>query len=243
MICAFRGEIIYARITWSPISHIGADGDDNALTNQGDLVTDPTVDNLHLYQAVERNDVLANQVKEQVMKNGLSVLVDYVHAHTQNLGGTTHSLSQRFSRGHGRTLKKVYTIPYIGTYTTHSNYYNHHYDQQGDAVLSLYTMLNNNRIQQWNMVTASSDEYMVMKAILKGSVIQTSDQLLAYYFFVDVFDGLRLHERQPNVVSGISLDEEQKYDVYVTAENQRNYYQFAVCQRMLKIGPDEIILD
>ena len=190
------------------------------------------------------NEILANQVREQVTSKGLNVLIDYVHSHNQNLNGTSHTLSQRFSKAsHGLTLKKIYTIPYIGSYADHCNYYNHHYDQDGEAILSLYTQLNSRRLQQWTMITASADEYMVMQDILKGSVFQTKDQFLSYYFFVDTFDNLRLTERQPNVLGGLSLDVEQKYDVVATTENARNWYQFAVCQRMLRIGPDEITLE
>ena len=242
----FRGEIIYARITWASLSQVGCQaGTANTLANQAATAAIP-ITNLNMYLAVEKNEVLANQVKQQVMSKGLNILIDYVHAHNQNLTGSSQSLSQRYSRAHGRTLRKIYSIPYVGSHTQLSNYYNHHFSQLNETIVNMYTMLNNERLQQWNMVSANGDEYMVMKDILKGSVIQTRDQFLAYYFFVDTFDNLRLHEREPNVLSGLSLDQEQKYDVLATLDAgaaARNWYCFAVCQRMLMIGPDESKLD
>ena len=234
------------RITWAPLSQVGARGTTSAALTAQSEIQDVTISNLNLSLAVEKNQVLANQIMNQVMTKGMNILVDCVQGYTKSITGARHTIDHTFSRADGRTLKKVYSIPYLGSSTTQCNYFNHHYDQAAHVITNMYTALNNQRLQQFNMVTADGDEYMVMKDKLKGSVIQTKDQFLSYYFFVDSFDNLRLHDREPNVVNGLSLEKDQKYDVVATAESgtvSREWYIFAVCQRMLMIGPDEIRLD
>lgn len=236
------GQILSLRVTYNPTDKISSDSKSVGLLTQIASATAPTLTGLNLYLAVEKNPILADQIKQQVLNSGLDVLCDYVHSYNRNLTGTSHALSYNFSRAHGRSLKKIYSVPYLASDTTKSNFYNHAYKQlANDAITNVYTQLNNERLQQWNMDTISGDEYMVMLNKLKGSCIQNQEHFLYNYFYADSWTDLKFHEREPNQKIGLPLDVEQKWDLNAVTGGARNWFTYAVCQRVLSIGKEGIV--
>lgn len=242
----FGDELIQLRLTYNAGSVIGAGGTDNELTDQQDLSAPPALTGLYFYLAVEKNPQIDNSIKQQVRTNGLNVLIDYVHSYNRNFvaNETSHALTYRFNRGNGRRLRKIYCIPYIGTETANSNFYNHHWNQLNDAIRSYHTTLNDQRLQQWELNVGDGDSYLVQKQYLDGSCVLGFEHYEANFFHVEVFDNMKTWERQPNMECGLPLDVEQKWDMVATADDLRLYYVYAVCQRMLTIKPDgSIALD
>ena len=236
-------EIVNLQIDWRPTDLSTVTSDAVTVAAQIAAATVPTLTELYFYVAQQKNESIAKAIRDKVRSSGMSVLVDYLYAYNSSQTGTNHSLSFRWSRAHGRRLKRVYCVPYIASNVTVSNYYNHARDQDGDAVLTVYSQIDNERIQQFNMDSAAQDEHLVMGDKLKGSVIQTRTQFDLNYFYADSWDGLKFHERQDGVECGLDLSSERKYDLVATAEGARNWHVFAVVQRMLKITSDGISLD
>lgn len=245
------GEIVYLRITWNGLRNFGFSADDATLVNQNNATTtgalqSATYANLNLYLAVEKNAEIVNQIKNKVNTSGMNILIDYIHSYSQILTANgAHSLSYKFSRGHGRRLKRIYCSPYFNTQNTGTGYIDNNYGG-GVAITDLYTMLNNERLQQWTMATATNtgrDEYMILKEKLKGSSLQSLDQYQYNYFWLDSWDNLKTIERAETVECGVPLDEEKKWDLISTVGGARAWHTFAVVQRVLSISKEGILVD
>lgn len=217
------------------------------VTN-GEVVPDGnfTLTNLALFLAIEQNQAVINGLKQKVMNGGMSLLVPYIHNYKTNLAAAVSmSVSLRFNRGHGQRLHKVYTSLFNGTETLSgawlcSNVAN-------DRVQSYYSMLNNSRLQEFNVTTASNEDWLIHEEKVKGSVIQSSNQYKNDWFHLDDWSGLKLIDSQGafNNVTGLSLDVEQKVDIYLTTDGNAAYniYNFCVTQRVLTVSPSGVSLD
>ena len=175
-----------------------------------------TIDNMTLYLAVEKNQEIINSLREKILsQEGFSVLIPYVHQYKNNLIGSSQTVSLRFNRGHGRRLVKIYhsvfnqnEIVTTGAATTANNQFifptaydndNRNYtltvvkataanniNYNRSKVQIFYTMLDNERLQEFNMSCANYDDYMQMRDKLKGSVLQDAD--IYYYNWVWIED-------------------------------------------------------
>ena len=234
----FFGEIMILRIEWAPINRIGFNGNDQGNPTQGvqDLQGDVNIFNLALYLAVEKNQQIANSLMAKT-QSGFSMLVPYVHGYKTNLGGGTASVSLRFNRGHGKNLLKIYHSFFNNVETVNTAYDNDNID--GAKVNSYYTMLNNSRLQEFNVqiTPAIYEDYLIMKDHIQGSVLQDSNMYRYNWFHVDNWSGIDLKDSQGafNKDAGIGLNLEQKWDIYAEALAQLNHYSFAVCQKVLTI--------
>jgi hypothetical protein len=127
-------------------------------------------------------------------------------------------------------------------------------------------MLDNERLQEFNLVCADYDDYMLLKDKLKGSVIQSADMFYYNWFWIEDFTGMEDKTKEPknseNLEVGLDLSIERKWDFYaqqvntvavgdadtiansVNAANsnggQYNHYSFAVTQKMLTISSSGI---
>ena len=235
----YFGEVLILRIEWSPVNRIGWLGSSvtNPTTDSEPITVDVGLTNLALYVAVEKDQEIINSLMSKV-QSGFQMLCPYVHGYKTNLQNASQSLSLRFNRGHGERLMKIYHAPFNNTETTHLAY--DHNNLADAKVLSYYTMLNNSRLQEFNVDTSADEDYMILKDLLEGSVIQNNNIYKYNWFHVEDFAGLDLKDSQGpfNKRAGLDLSVEQKYDIYMTtAGNALNHYSFAVTQRMLTISP------
>lgn len=159
----FGGESLIFRIVWDTTAKVTYQGTAGNDPNAGARATTSVVNinSLALYIATETNPAIATAVMNQVRTSGLSVLTDYVYYYKTNVGGgSTQSISLRFNRGNGRKLKYIitavnnptealntmYDISNVGTstVTNTASYY-------GSKIQNFYTLLNNNRRQEFNI--------------------------------------------------------------------------------------------
>ncbi len=234
----FFGEIMILRIEWSAVNRIGFRSDDgtNPTANTVPAVGDYNVSNLALYLAVEKNQQIANSLMAKT-QSGFSMLVPYVHGYKTNLGAGTASISLRFNRGHGKNLLKIYHSFFNNNETENTAYDNDNI--AGLKVNSYYTMLNNSRLQEFNIQIATNtyDDYLIVKDKIQGSVIQNANIYRYNWFHIDNWSDIDLKDSQGafNKDAGIGLNLEQKWDIYADALAQLNHYSFAVCQKVLTI--------
>jgi hypothetical protein len=242
----FMNEILVLRIVWQSTTKMYF----NATS-----VTDPTagvqamavgcaVSNLALYLAVEKDQEVTNSLMAKVATEGMQILIPYVYTYKYNTGNNTnYSVSYRFNRGHGRKLKKIYHSAFNATETSSTAISNANTTTIG--VNQFYTLLDNERIQDYNLNTSTFDDYQLLQPKLKGSVIQSADIYYYNWFWLDEWTGLIEKGTEPsneqNLETGLDLSQERKYDFYAVQVNNNaaatyNTYTFAVTEKLLTVS-------
>jgi len=235
----YFGEIILLRIVWGPstktvFSNTGAL---NLATGALATTNEIGISNLALYLAVEKNPEITNQLRTQVASTGLNVLIPYVYTYKNNLNGTSQNVSLRFNRGHGRKLVKIYHALFNNTESSYLAY--DHNNINGAKCSTYYTMLNNERLQEYNIDCTQLDDYNLQRGCLKDKVLQAANIYQYNWFHMDNFTGKDFNST--NLEDGLDLSIEQKWDIYCTTANtQFNHYDFAVTQKMLTISSSGI---
>lgn len=238
----YFGEILILRIEYADKNRVfwTAASATNPTTTATAPVSTVDISNLALYLAVEQNPLIISQLVQKV-QSGFQMLMPFTYGYLTNLNGTSQNVSLRFNRGHGFRLVKIYHSLYNNTQTINTMYDN---DNKADAKCSTYyTMINNSRLQEFNVDTSTYEDFMLHKELIKGSVIQNADMYHYNWFHLDEFSGMDIKDSHKlcNELGGLDLNVEHKWDIYCTTANaQHNHYSFAVCQRMLSIGPNGI---
>lgn len=247
----YLGEIILMRIIWNASTSIYFTGDsvNNPETAPVAAVGNVSITNLQLYLATERNQTIVNQLRQKVESGTMSVMIPYVHSYKTNLTGNA-SVSLRFNRGHGVRLQKIYHSVFNQTESKNTAYDNSNLTAAtqlpGAKITSFYTMLNNNRLQEFDVVTANYEDFMILKPSLKSSVIQNSNISAYNWSWIENFiENLSPEDRKNlpynNLRVGLDLTLEQKWDIYLTIPGgPYNHHTFAVVQKMLTVGPSGI---
>lgn len=229
------------------------------------LTTNILVDNLTVYLAVEKNPDIANSVMNATLTDiGMSVLSDYIFPYKLNLGpSSVQSISLRFNRGHGRRLKYICAAMFnnnesLNTMYDHSNvgingrnpaaqvdaggaaglvYYGDG-RLNGTKLRTFYTLLNNNRLQEYDLNCLKNDDYKYILNMIDESVIQEANMYQYNRLWVENFCGGKLTDHKQNEECGLPLDIEQKWDVYYNLNGNQsiNHYVFAVVQRLLTVN-------
>jgi hypothetical protein len=237
------GEVLNLRVTWLPAQGHGFWSTDAlGVTAPRDIdnLSSVTISNIAMYLAQEMNPSVLNELSQVVSTSGMSILIPYIHAYKTNLQGTSNAVSLRFSRGHGISLERVYTLTTTGAEGAATRY---------DSVIatnftSFYSLLDSKRLQEFDVNVASRDFVWMKDAENKGRVVslQLSNDI-NNFAFSDSWCGNDLECSIHQHISGLSLDQEKKYDVYFTRPLgvlNYNYYSVAVCQRQLLCGPSGV---
>lgn len=246
----YFGEVLILRIVWEQRDKIywrNANAND-PTAGPPTAPDNVSISELALILSVEKNQAIINQLREQTLSgNGMSVLTKYVYCFKTNLGGSSQSVSLRLNRGHGLKLQKIYHSVFSNDETLH-NTFNHF---ATGKILDYYTLLNNERIQEFNLSPGNETSYMYLLHLLKGSVIQNSNIFSYNWFHVDCFteelapDDSANNKLKQNQDQGIDLTTEQKWDIFLTMATNNifyNHYSFAIVERMVNIGPSGITL-
>jgi len=127
----------------------------------------------------------------------------------------------RFNRGHGIRLKKIFHSVFNSAETVSTSTDNAAgnirvrataYDNDnrfypatgGDGVVrpkvnTFYTMLDNERIQEFNLTCASFDDYKLLKDKLAESMIQSSDMYYYNWFWIEDFSAISDNKLQQRI--------------------------------------------
>ena len=241
------GEVLNLRITWkeAPAHGYQSDNVGEQLGTKTALTGDVTISNLALYIAGESNPDVVAALRETVMTGNMPpVVIPYTFVYKTNINNqTSHAISTRFSRGHGRTLVKVMTLFNSGTETVDSRY---DADLDPAEFKSFYSLLNSRRTTEFDIQVADgvADYQWMRSEAHKDLVVSLSpDNNQDYFAWEDDWSG----SNQASVkqeVTGLPLNDEIKYDLYIQCDgNQtKNYYTIGVCQRMLQITPAGVVV-
>ena len=104
---------------------------------------------------------------------------------------TSQTITLRYNQVHGATLLKVYhgvynTTEALNTIYDHSNVGTD--KLAGTKVTSFYTQLNNSRLQEFNLTSASGDEWTLLKDSLAGSSTLSSNMYYYNWFWQESFE-------------------------------------------------------
>jgi len=203
--------------------------------------------NLNFYLAVEQDLAVRNALMSKVSSGSFSIPLPFIYVYKNNLNGVSQSCSFRFSRGHGQRLKRIIHTVWNGTESTNTVL-----DASNVAgaakVANYYTQLNNQREQQYNVDLTANLDWLQAKDRLRGSVIQTYNQMQYDWHHASVYDGSSSPEKKlpvdkDNIVSGLDLNLEQKWDFFATMVNGTyNHYTFVIVERVLSITAHQIAL-
>ena len=237
------GEVLNLRITWAPAQHHGFWSTTAGYGTPVDIAGASAVgiSNLAMYLSQETNPSVLNELSQVVSTTGMTVLIPFTHAYKTTLAKalTSNAVSIRLSRGHGISLERIYTL-----FGTGKEAANTRYDADVTNVTSFYSLLNSRRMQEFDVVQASDDYDWMKTGEKKDRVVSlqlSNDSSLFAHSENWCGDDLECAIHQH--IGGLSLDLEQKYDLYVTkpaggaALGDMNYYTAAVCQKQLMIGP------
>lgn len=248
----FFDEIIYMKIIWNnPAKYIWTSRSlvDPAATPIA-YTTGVSIQELQLYLSVETNQEIADQIKMQKKtEKGISLLFPFVNSDKSNLTGSTVSVSLRFNRGQGLRLLKVYhqTVPNQESVNTAYNASN----LDGARINSLYTLLNNNRLQEFDINCTQQEDWMMLRDKIAGSILMSSNVYQYNWFWCDDFSGDQstLDKNQENDATnyyrGLDLSSEQKWDIYLNMAAAVvaiafNHYTFSITERMLVVNAEGI---
>lgn len=248
-------EILVLRIIWGPVQGVGFA---TTAAYPGSVagiasITGITLSNLNLYLAVEQNLSIVNALRARAQGNGFSVLIDYVHPFIYNTGvnsnSGTNAISYKFNRGHGMRLKRIYHAVYNYGVATNASlsifaHFNNANGVSGNIVATYYTMLDNQRIQQFNVDCTTATDYLLNKHLLKGSPLESINVYQYNWFHVDSFDGMTLVEKNDNEEVGLDLSLEKKWDWFATLPATLvfpgafplNYHTYAITQKLLTVS-------
>ena len=244
----YFGEILQLRIVTDSINNVCFQANYNDIsTNMIAITRNLNYSNLSFYLAVEQDLNIANQIISKVNTEGLQIAIPYVYSYKLSLPqATNHTISLRFNRAHGKKLRRIYHAP---NHTTDANVYAYCRDNLGglNSVSTVYTLLNNERLQEYNADCTKAQDYMTLRNKLSGTTYINLDNYQNNWFWVDDFtteNSLASREAHDiNLSSGIPLDSEQKWDIYMTTANRAfAHYDFAVTEKEVSIKPGSIIV-
>ena len=253
------GEVLNLRITWRELAAHGFTSDDLASppTTPGVIAENAAtqITNLAMFLSQETNPTVLQDLSQVISTRGLSVLIPYTHGYKTTLLNTSesHAISLRMSRGHGRSLERVYTLFGSGAEALNTRYdaklnpagvANPAAIAQGPT--SFYSLLDSKRLQEFDIDVKTEDYDWTKRGEKKDRVVSLSlgndNELFAHsenWCGDDIECAVHQH------IGGLDLSVERKYDIYITrgtvgGGSNPNYYQAAVCQKQLVVGPGGI---
>lgn len=243
-------EVLLLKITWNPSTHWGYQSD-NANAGAGTMTAlggNVSVSAMNLFLAQEMNGSLINSLNNRIMAGSLNALIPYVHVFKNTLNNqVSHSISTRLNRGHGERVQEIMTLTSFGNAGDESveNRYNSEVAPGGQPIISsYYSLLDSSRLSEFDKKLADNDDVWMNRHLTDGTVSGLRSALARARFAPRDAFGSELEAAKNQIISGLSLNVERKYDLYVTNANARttNYYTVAVCQKMLSVTPQGVVV-
>lgn len=239
----YFGEVLILRFVLNAQSSVGFRGtnENNVSNGAAALAGVVSLSAISLRIACEKDQMIEKSVMDKA-NSGMSLVIPYIHAFKTNLAASAnHTVTLRLNRAHGHSLMRVYHSSFLAAPAVNTVYDNN--NKADNKISQYYSMLDNQRIQQFDLDTSLLDDYEYHRDLLKNSAMQNANVYQTNWFHCDDFTGFKSPaERkkiyEQNVVCGIPLDVERKWDIYMTTPGAvaYDYYTVAVCQRTLTIG-------
>ncbi|HRP37552.1 MAG TPA: hypothetical protein PLS50_07130, partial [Candidatus Dojkabacteria bacterium] len=158
----YYAGLTYLRINFGPITKVCYLSTSNNNPSAGTKVTYPLatarIENLKLMLAIEKNESIARNVINQVMTNGIRLLIPYVLTFKNTGNSQTQNINIPLDAGQGITLMKVIHALYNQTEDVDLAY-DHANTALNQKIFEYYTSFKSTRLQQLNLVWALSRLY------------------------------------------------------------------------------------
>lgn len=243
----YFGQALILRLNWNTIAKLGWDTASAVITNTPVNITGAvTVTGARLSLQVEQNEIIRKSVIDRVMSQGMSMVVPYVHSYLYSAPpGISSTHQQRWNSSHGQKLLNIYSFV-ANSFAYHGFNPDIANDRDDKKVLTVQPSMNSVNLTDNPVDESKKEGYQLMKPLLDGSVIQSSD----------IYDYNRVHIQSyregpcsewlnsDDVVDGLDLDVEQNYVLnYKTNATANPYRQFmyGVAQRTMNIAPGGLV--
>lgn len=241
------------KFCWTASTVTGGNPDDHPTTDPqsvGVIVVNPpttptAITNFKLNLACDQNMTTQEIVRRKVAEGSYEFPVNYI---TNNISSTTSGTSQnptiKVTGSMGKTLQKIYYIPYLTNGSLNSTYW--HDNTSGATLGVLNSFLDDKPLQTSDMDTTNFDDYMLVREQLRGSCLFSKDEYYFNWCWVQDFTGgtiMRCDEDEENVVDGLVLTGyERRFYIKANAMVSQAYDHrfFTVTQKILKITNSEI---
>ena len=245
----YFNEIMQLRIVWSTKARVGWEGTSETDPSDGAaaLSSALTLSNIELFLAIEQNQGVINTIAALVSSGQYSLIVPWTRTNKTAYTGGAQNVINRYDRSHGIRLSKIYHTVYnasAGKNLVHNN------SNVSAAVTSnFYTMLDSERLQEFNVDCSKAQDYMLLQERIAGSVIQDPNMYSYNWFWLDDFSDylspsdLPIYPPENNLLRGLSLEEQRKWEfvaTMATTGDQLTHYTFAVFQRILSVSSSGI---
>jgi hypothetical protein len=239
----YFGEVLQLRISWNDSAHkywysvLGTDPADTPVTHAGAT----TITGLQLYLAMETDPYICQGLHAKVESGGLQTIIPYVYSFNNPLtAATRHNISVRLNGSMGRHVKKIYHIPFNGVDGANTRYV---CNNDGTNIVSYGTSLDNQRRQEYDITTATFEDWDVIKNMLPDALVTACFNNYRFNWFVlEKFSGEE-DDMADVVDSGLPLDVERKWDITLNTSNTAfNHHTFVVVTRALSITREGIMI-
>lgn len=245
------GEILVLKVKMAASDDVGYIGVGAADPNAANPIslTNLSFRNLYLYVAQERNASVVEALNAQTnSQEGFSLLVPYptVFRNTRT-AATQQNITLRLNRSHGNSLKKVRTACFSNSANKNLRY-DYHNTSAGSKVSEFYALLNNNRLSEYNVTTADNLDWLEINKSCRGTPVYNVGIYRNNWIIEDEFsnDADKMSDMKTtdsNIFSGISLDQEIRYDVYATTANAAHrWMSFVIGQKVLNINASGLVV-
>ena len=207
-------------------------------------------DNCALYVAQERNASIVEALNSQTESEaGFSLLVPYPTTFINDRNGTSQNVTLRLNRSHGQSLKSIkYNVFEGGVNNLLYARDNNTFAGQSAIVREYYSNVNNNRIQEFNVSCERDEDWMLHKERFKFTPVQNARIYKLSWMHEDCFDNYDskmsdMRQEDTNVLSGINLNEEVRFDFYGTTQNNAHtHITVAHGQKVLNINQRGLVI-
>jgi hypothetical protein len=242
----YTGQILQLHVYWEAGNKVKFHADSVVTPASGtdtDIATATEITELQLNLAIDTNELSSSAVKQKMLTTGLHMTIPYTHNRTINTGASTAtSLNYKLNRSHGKTLNRVM----IGCFNTGgTNSASLNIDNSSTAkITSLYTEVNNTRLQDGEITLSTSDDVRYLRPYLSGSAgFQSVYEFRINQVWCDVFNNQKSLDwaDTDSTVSGLSLENELIYNANFSTVNAAYIWQlFFVCTKELSITANGI---
>lgn len=248
----YFGEVLEMHVVWNAPAKLGfnATGAADPSVGAAAMTANATITNCTLFLAEEHNPDLAQAVKDK-WKGGHKMPIPYIYSFSTPVAASTgQTVRLRFTASNGRRLARIYHSIFNTVESANTVYTHDMRAAATDKMTSFYTNVNSSIRQQFQPLTlANYEDYMSLQPVIKGSVLLDTDVFLYNWMYIEVFDENRpLWEREvydDTDLKGLPLDDpakaENTWDFVCTTTNSAFvHYDWAVCIKILEVGPNGI---
>lgn len=243
---AFWNDQLQLRIRWSPCNKIGYDNGSTTLTT----LTSPTalvaasVADLKVILAVEKSpDAVALAVAKT--KSGYSKLIPYVYTFNQSSAGTSSSQQIQLNRGFGKRLLNTVCVSYNNLSSSGFTAWDIN-NLANEKITSFNTYLDSAQLQINNVLCNNSDDYVLMKSMLRDTVTGLSSNVYKHnHVWVDSWrdPNISYSQYDDSVADGLDLSVNRTYALNkIQPSATLRDFIFCIVQRELSVGPGGIMI-